>query len=133
MSLTKSQTCYVLLGVVFIALLFMKYYIVKDSYDGFQAGVDTFTMYYASWCPHCKDVKPIFKSWGSDKGSIQVNGKTVFVKLVEEQEMKSDDPNKGIVRGYPTFILNRAGNAQGIEFDGERSPEGWAGWLGTKL
>ena len=131
--MNKSQTCYILLGVIFAVLLIMKYNVIRDSYDGFQSGVDTFTMYYATWCPHCKDVKPVFKSWGADKGSVQINGKTVFVKLVEEQEMKSDDPNKGIVRGYPTFILNRAGNAQGMEFDGPRSPEGWAGWLGSKI
>jgi thiol-disulfide isomerase/thioredoxin len=131
--MNKSMTFYAILGVVLVALIFMKYYMVGNSYDGFQDGVDTFTMYYASWCPHCKDVLPIFKSWGADKGTVQVNGKTVFVKLVEEQQLKPEDPNKGIVRGYPTFILNRSGNAQGIEFDGERTPEGWAGWLGTKL
>jgi thiol-disulfide isomerase/thioredoxin len=131
--MNKIHTCLIILGVTFVVLLFLKYNVVRDSYDGFQSGVDTFTMYYASWCPHCKNVKPIFKSWGADKGSIQVNGKTVFVKLVEEQEMKADDLNKSLVRGYPTFILNRAGNSAGMEFDGERTPEGWASWLGTKV
>ena len=130
--MNKTHTCYTILAVTFLALFFIRYYIQRDSYDGFADGVDTFTLYYAEWCPHCKDVKPIFQSWGADKGSIQVNGKTVFVKLVEEQQMKSDDPNKSLVRGYPTFILNRAGNA-GMEFDGPRTPEGWESWLGTKV
>ena len=133
MALTKSQTCYVILGSVFLALLFLKYYVVRDSYDGFQGGVDTFTMYYADWCPHCEKVKPIFQSWGADKGTVQIKGKTVFVKMVEEKELKPDDINKDRVKGYPTFILNRAGNSDGIEFGGDRSEKGWEKWLTENL
>lgn len=94
--------------------------------DGFTSGVDVFTLYYADWCPHCQAVKPAFKTW-SNKGSIIVNGKTVFLSMVEADS----NPDKMVgkpVKGYPTFLLEKA-DGSFKEFEGERSPSGWEAWL----
>ena len=123
---------YMVIGGIALLLILIKYRYASFG-EGFQSGVDTFTLYYASWCPHCKDIKPVFAEWGADKGSVQIKGKTVFVKMIEEQQMKDDDVNKSLVRGYPTFILNRAENAKGVEFEGERSTKGWEDWLGKNI
>lgn len=100
--------------------------------DGFAngAGVDSFTMYYADWCPHCQTVKPAFKSWSS-QGSTTVGGKTVFLNMVEAET--NPDKLKGKpVKGYPTFLLEKA-DGSFKEFDGDRTPAGWMGWLSKNL
>jgi len=100
--------------------------------DGFSsgAGADTFTLYYADWCPHCQAVKPAFKSWSS-KGSTTVKGKTVFLEMVEADTNPEKLKGKP-VKGYPTFLLEKADGSY-KEFDGERTPAGWQQWLAQNL
>ena len=121
----KATTLYFILGGIVLLLLLLKYY--SRTSEGFQEGVDEFVLYYASWCGHCKNVKPIFQSWGAEKGSVQIGGKTVFVRMVEEKEMENEK-NKPTIKGYPTFILRKADGST-KEFNGDRSPEGWNAWL----
>jgi thiol-disulfide isomerase/thioredoxin len=128
-SITQNQKKFLMIaGVVFVALYVLRLYFGQP--EGFQSGVDSFTMYYADWCPHCQTVKPAFKEW-SNKGSIQVNGKTVFLQMVEAEK----DADKAVgkpVKGYPTFLLETAGG-KFKEFDGERTPQGWESWLAKNL
>ena len=98
--------------------------------DGFQSGVDSFTMYYADWCPHCKTIKPAFKDWSS-KGSTTIGGKTVFLNMVEADSSPAKLAGKP-VKGYPTFLLEKA-DGSFKEFDGDRSPDGWTSWLKSNL
>jgi thiol-disulfide isomerase/thioredoxin len=112
--------------IIIVALILLKYSV---SAEGFTSGSDKFVMYYADWCPHCQTVKPKFKEWSS-KGSIQVNGKTVFVEMVEEKE--KDKMSGKPVRGFPTFLLEKA-SGEFKEFEGERTPSGWENWLKSNL
>lgn len=118
----------VLLGIAIVVILFA----LKFMYtEGFQnpKGTDSFVLYYAEWCPHCQTVKPIFKSWGADKGSIQVNGKTVFVGMVEADAQGSKEKMAGKnIRGYPTFMLEKA-DGKVVEYNGERDVSGWEEFL----
>ena len=121
------MTRFVTLSIVILAALFLlKYSVTKE---GFQSGTDKFVMYYADWCPHCQTVKPKFKEF-SQKGSIQINGKTVFLEMVEE---KDKEKAKGKpIKGYPTFLLETS-DGKFKEFEGERSPSGWESWLKANL
>ncbi len=126
-----KQSFYTLAIVVVIALTLLKYSSMSSEgfADSSSSGVDTFTMFYADWCPHCKTVKPTFKNWGADKGSVQVNGKTVFVKMLEADAAGTKEKmNEAGVKGFPTFMLFKS-NGQKVEFDGDRSPVGWESWL----
>lgn len=97
---------------------------------GPTAGADSFTFYYADWCPHCKSVKPVFKQW-SEKKSMTVGSKTVFLNMVEaDQNPEVIKANN--VKGFPTFILARADGST-KEFDGDRTPAGWQSWLEANL
>lgn len=120
---------YAVIGGVLLLVLLFGYLYRGSSIQGFaDAGsVDTFALYYASWCPHCKDVKPVFEEWGASKGSVQVNGKTVFVKMYEESKDKDKMAGKQ-VRGFPTFLLEKADGSV-KECDEERTPEGWMKFL----
>jgi thiol-disulfide isomerase/thioredoxin len=123
------KTHAILLAVAVVAvLLYMKFY----TYEGFadSKGTNSFVMYYADWCPHCQDVKPLFKSWGADKGSVQVNGKTVFVSMVEESDK---DKMKGKnIRGFPTFLFEKADGTY-EEYSGSRDEKGWMDFLKKRI
>lgn len=93
--------------------------------EGFKAGADTFTMYYAEWCPHCKAVKPQFSNFAS-AGAKDVNGKPVFVRMVEEKEI--DPKNAPKIDGYPTFLLEKADGSK-VTYEGERTADGWMQFL----
>lgn len=101
-----------------------------EGFAGGAAGADSFTLYYADWCPHCKTVKPIFKDW-SKKGSVNINGKPVFLTMVEADTDAEKLKGKP-VKGFPTFLLEKA-DGKFVEFEGERTPAGWESWLASNL
>ena len=96
-----------------------------------DSSANTFALYYADWCPHCTEVKPIFENWGAKKGSVQVNGKTVFVKMYEESADKDKMAGKP-VRGFPTFLLETT-DGQTFEYKGSRSADGYLAFINEKL
>ena len=124
-----KKTFLILAAVVAILLLALKFGGLEGFQSGSASGVDTFTLFYADWCPHCKDVKPIFKSWGADKGSVQVNGKTVFVKMVESSEPNAKEQMEAAgVKGFPSIMFFKA-DGKKMEYQGDRSPSGWESFL----
>lgn len=124
-----------LLGVavaVVLGVLYMTF--GKKLKQGFQSGsasgVDTFTLYYADWCGHCKKVKPEFQEFAAS-GEVDVKGKRCKVRMVNADENKEELKEKG-VQGFPTFMLETAdGNT--VEYKGKRSTEGWLKFLEEEL
>lgn len=118
----------ILIAALVVVAILVVLSLVKKS-EGFADGAaaPTFTMYYADWCPHCKTVKPAFKEFSKD-GSVTVKGKTVFVSMVEEKEIKSDVK----VKGFPTFVLKKADGST-LESDADRTPDGWKEWLAANV
>ena len=123
--MTKINQKYLVVGGVIVFLVALVWYFRK-GYEGFEGGdnAPSFTLYYASWCPHCKEVAPKFKEWAKN-GTVNVDGKTVFVKAVEEKDIPAD--MKGNVRGFPTFIFKKGGST--VEYSGSRDPSGWEAFL----
>ena len=79
---------------------------------------NSLTMYYASWCPHCQSILPLFQAF-------RYPG--ITIRLIEEKvnkEMK--------VAGFPTFVYR---NAQGTPeiYNGSRTIEGWSTFLASKV
>lgn len=123
---------FLLFVAVIIGLLLLLRFIQR-SREGFQSGsggADTFTMYYADWCPHCKAVKPAFQEW-SKNGFVTAAGKQVKVRMVEQGEKPDEVAAKGI-KGFPTFVLETAGGKT-VEFQGERTPEAYLAFLEEQL
>ena len=116
---TRTSRYITIAAVLAVILLLLKF---GYSNEGFASGTDSFTLYYADWCPHCQTIKPAFTEW-SKKGSMQINGKTVFLQMVEADRDAEKAKGKP-VKGYPTFLLEKA-DGSFKEFDGDRSPSGW--------
>lgn len=127
----KTRFIY-LIGVLIGLLVLLRF--IQSSKEGFTNDIagaaDTFTMYYAEWCPHCKTVKPAFKEWAKN-GFVTAAGKNVKVRMVEQGENPQEVAAKG-VKGFPTFMLQTA-SGKTVEFQGERTPEAYLQFLEEQL
>jgi thiol-disulfide isomerase/thioredoxin len=124
--LKSKQFLYVVLGLLVVVGIV---YALSSRNEGFSSG-DTFTLYYADWCPHCKAVKPVFSQWSSS-GSVTVKDKTVLTKMVEA-DTSPDLVSKAGVKGFPTMMLTKADGTT-VEYKGDRSVSAWEEWLGSNL
>jgi thiol-disulfide isomerase/thioredoxin len=79
----------------------------------------SFTLYYASWCPHCEKMLPDWEALGNN-----VNG-VVIRKLEQKQNTEYE------VKGYPTIIY-RDGKGGGEKYDGIRSKQDIMAYLSSK-
>jgi thiol-disulfide isomerase/thioredoxin len=101
-----------------------------QNQSGPAPAMNTFTMYYADWCPHCQTVKPEFTEF-SNRGTIEVSGKKCQIMMVDAAK----DPNaaKGKpVKGFPTFLLETT-DGKILEYQGERNTDGWLAFINQKM
>ena len=96
-----------------LAGLTVAYLVYKNS-NVFMSGLppNSFTMYYADWCPHCKSVLPEFQSFMNSYAQISV-------RAVEQKEN-----NEFKVKGFPTFVFTDKNGLSTI-FKGARNSEAW--------
>jgi len=127
----KTRFIY-LIGVIIGLLVLLRF--IQKSREGFTNDIagaaDTFTLYYADWCPHCKTIKPAFKEW-SKNGFVTVAGKNVKVRMVEQSENPEEITAKG-VKGFPSFLLDTA-QGKTVEFQGDRTPASYLKFLEEQL
>lgn len=126
----KTRFIY-LIGVIIGLLILLRF--IQRSKEGFQSGsggADTFTLYYADWCPHCKTIKPAFEQW-SKNGFVSIAGKNVKVRMVEQGQHPEEVAAKGI-KGFPTFMLETA-EGKTVEYQGDRTPESYIKFLEEQL
>lgn len=104
------------------------WWVSRRSSEGFATtsdGASVFTLYYADWCPHCKEVKPAFAAWMGN-GVKTIKNKPVFIKMIEEKNIdKASSPS---IDGFPTFILQRADGSM-VPYTGERNEAGWQAFI----
>ena len=128
----KTKFLY-LVGIVIGLLVLLRFIRNSQSQEGFTDvpnGADTFTLYYAEWCPHCKTVKPMFKEW-SKNGFVTVAGRNVACRMVQPEKEPEKAQGKEI-KGYPTFMLETA-DGKNLEYQGDRTPDGWMRFLEENL
>jgi thiol-disulfide isomerase/thioredoxin len=101
--------------------------IISENFNSNQT--ETFTMYYADWCPHCQAAKPefnkIMKYHNKKYGSKTLN--IVMIDCEKNPELAE----KAGVEGYPTFIYQKEDNKE--VYNGERNEMGFLGFLKEKI
>ena len=134
--LFKNPVFYILLLLIIIPFL-----LPLNQYEGFLSSNSTsncevkpsnfkestkngkvFTLFYANWCGHCKNMKP---NWVNAANQVNTNGqqKMVMVDLGDKDELAQEQLRKDYnIRGYPT-IVDLDGGKQVGEYSGERSVE----------
>ena len=125
---------FVVLALLVLAAMYSYGISFGRGMQGFQnptpPAKNTFTMYYADWCPHCQSVKPEFTEL-SNKGAITVGDKSCEVRMVDAA--KNPDAAKGKpVKGFPTFLLETT-DGKVLEYQGERNTDGWLSFINQNL
>jgi len=104
---TQTESVFTLVGQQFEEVVF------DDSKD-------VFIEFYATWCGHCKRLKPTWDSLGDHFANVKDQ---IIIAKLEAQE--NDLPNSVPFRiaGFPTLKFKAAGSRDFIDYDGDRALE----------
>jgi len=84
---------------------------------------DVLVEFYAPWCGHCKQLAPIYDELGEH---YEENDDVIIAKI----DASANDNNHIKVRSFPTIFLFPAGaKSEPIEFNGDRTVEGFVAFL----
>jgi thiol-disulfide isomerase/thioredoxin len=121
------------LAVVVVAILGCMF-LYSYRLNGFQSGsapaMNTFTMYYADWCPHCKTAKPEMEELVA-KSPITVGNTKCAIRMIQPEEQPEEAKGKP-VKGFPTFLLETT-DGEIVEYKGKRNAQGYLDFLNEKL
>jgi protein disulfide-isomerase A6 len=116
---------------VLAALAYVSRAALTGSKQGFQnPDTNTFTMYYAEWCGHCKKVKPEFEKF-IKSGPITVNGKSCEIRMISP-EKEPDKASGKPIKGFPTFLMETT-DGRVVEYKGERNTSGFLEFINKNL
>jgi thiol-disulfide isomerase/thioredoxin len=107
----------------------------RGFFEGFQGGsgapaMNTFTMYYADWCPHCQTAKPEIEELVK-KGYIDVGSKRCYIRMISPENEPEAAKGKKI-NGFPTFLLETT-DGETVEYKGARNTDGYLKFINEKL
>jgi thiol-disulfide isomerase/thioredoxin len=94
----------------------------------------TLMLFYADWCPHCKNAKPEWDSLKNEYDQNQINGYTMsFVEYdcSEETAEMSEIINKYNIESFPTIKLIKDNEI--IEYDAKPTKSTMVQFLTTVL
>ena len=75
----------------------------------------SFVMFYADWCPHCQNAKPIVNDLKEEvSNDKQLNNSVDIVNINCEEEKELAGKYK--ISGYPTFKLIK--DSEVVEYEG---------------
>jgi thiol-disulfide isomerase/thioredoxin len=137
-----AETKTMMLGAVIVGLLVLAMFyglggtFGRGLFEGFQGGskapdVNTFTMYYADWCPHCQVAKPEFTDLTKKGATELAGGKRCYFRMVNPDTSPELIKGKKIA-GFPTFLLETT-EGETVEYKGDRSTDGYMKFLNEKL
>lgn len=96
--------------------------LVGDQFDEvvFDDSKDVFIEFYATWCGHCKRLKPIWDSLGDHFADVK--DQLVIAKLeAQENDIPASAPFR--ISGFPTLKFKPAGSQEFLEYTGDRELE----------
>ncbi|KAG2156105.1 thioredoxin-like protein [Suillus clintonianus] len=96
--------------------------LVSDQFDEvvFDDSKDVFVEFYATWCGHCKRLKPIWDSLGDHFADVK--DQLVIAKLeAQENDLPASVPFR--ISGFPTLKFKPAGSREFLEYNGDRELE----------
>ena len=120
-----------ILGAIAFTVLGFKF-TTPQVIQGFQGApaMNTFTMYYADWCGHCQQAKPVFSEFAA-KGTVKIGDKDCVIRMVSPEKEPEKAAGKNI-KGFPSFLLETV-DGKTVEYAGERTVDGYMAFLNQTL
>jgi len=92
----------------------------NSSKSFFDDSKDVFVEFYASWCGHCKRLKPDWDRLGDKYATVK--DQIVVAKMeATENDLPPSVPFR--VAGFPTLKFKPAGTKEWVDYEGDRSFE----------
>jgi protein disulfide-isomerase A1 len=102
--------------------------LVSKQFDEivFDDSRDVFIEFYASWCGHCKRLKPIWDSLGEHFAAFKDR-----ITIAKMEATENDiPPSAGFgVPGFPTIKFKKAGTRDFIDYNSDRSLENFIAFV----
>ncbi|KAF8195847.1 protein disulfide isomerase [Mycena galopus ATCC 62051] len=104
------------------------YYLVGKEFEKvvFDDAKDVFIEFYASWCGHCKRLKPTWDALGDHYAPFK---NTLTIAKLEAQENDLPPSLPFSITGFPTIKFKKAGTRDFIDYEGDRSYESLVAFL----
>jgi len=96
--------------------------LVGDQFEevAFDDSKDVFVEFYATWCGHCKRLKPIWDSLGDHFADVK--DQLIIAKLeATENDLPASAPFH--ISGFPTLKFKPAGSREFLDYNGDRELE----------
>merc|ERR1712214_66881 len=94
----------------------------KPEDDKFDAEKDVLVEFYAPWCGHCKQLAPIWDKLGEK----YADSETVVIAKMDSTANELEEVK---VQGFPTIKLFRKGTNEIVDYNGDRTVEGFSKFL----
>ncbi|KAH7887702.1 thioredoxin-like protein [Phlebopus sp. FC_14] len=86
----------------------------------FDDSKDVFVEFYATWCGHCKRLKPTWDLLGDHFSSLR--DQVIIAKMeAQENDLPASVPFR--IGGFPTLKFKPAGSREFVDYDGDRALE----------
>lgn len=111
-----------------------KYYANSEGGNASGNNNAELLFFYADWCPHCKNAKPIWNEIREEYEGKTINGyKVVFTEINCSEETPEVEKmmNQYSVEGYPTIKLLK--DDQVVEYDAKPTKDTLVKFLNTVL
>lgn len=102
--------------------------LVGDQFDEvvYDDSKDVFVEFYATWCGHCKRLKPIWDSLGDH--FAEVKDQLIIAKMEStENDLPASVPFR--ISGFPTLMFKPAGSREFLEYSGDRELESFVAYV----
>jgi thiol:disulfide interchange protein len=128
------------ISIVLATSLYMYKTLGIGKREGFDASTDgkkqaELMLFYADWCPACKQFKPTWHEFKESMSGKTINGYHVILTDVNCSDKNDSASSKKMtqmsVSGFPTVVLLKDGTK--YKFDGKRTNDGLTQFLQENL
>jgi thiol-disulfide isomerase/thioredoxin len=115
MAVVKKSNRWAWVSLAVVILVVGSLLIVMNKKEGFATSGVRMILYYAPWCPHCKDMMPEWESFVKQATDAKL---PMTFEKVNSDEKPEVVKSKGI-QGFPTIRVEKDGKEQ--DYDGART------------